>query len=509
MEDKDHARRGSQNGDHKPAAARRVVPPLTVVLLSLGPLLVVILLLTNLATREPAAPGYGPDLPTGVTVLPDGAEVMPPTGWPILHATVDPAARAVASPTMVTEALVPTVQSTAADTPTGSGQEAISPNPILAAPAPTAILSTISPPATNLTSPEVRTTQWVAQLSNDAERVGQLLLLGWTGTTAEEARTIIREFRPGGIVFIDNARTAAGAKQINMGLRALSAEYQLPPLLLAIDHEGGQVQRIGGVANLGSNRGFAQAQPSEQAACQRGQTHGRQLQSMGFNTNLAPVLDVNNNPANPVIGDRSYGPSPDAVARLGSAYVRGLQGEGIIAVGKHFPGHGNTRADSHLELPVLSQPLDLLEQVELVPFRRAVESSTDLAAIMSAHIVFRALDPDLPATLSPAVMTQLLRREVRFDGLVLSDDLGAMRAITDHYRPGDAAVRAISAGVDMLIIGGGVARQRESRDALVAALRSGALRPERVDEALRHVLNAKARFGVLDDIAPAGRGCFN
>ncbi len=218
---------------------------------------------------------------------------------------------------------------------------------------------------------------------------------------------------------------------------------------------------------------------------------------MGFNMNLAPVLDVNNNPANPVIGDRSFGPSADLVARLGTAYVSGLQGEGIVAVGKHFPGHGNTSVDSHLALPILSQPLEELEQVELVPFRRAIEPSTDLAAIMSAHIVFEALDPALPATLSPAVMTQLLRRQLRFRGLVLSDDLGAMRAITDNYRPGDAAVRAVNAGVDMLIIGGDELRQRQSRDALVAAVRSGNLPSDRVEEAWRNVVRVKERFGVF------------
>jgi beta-N-acetylhexosaminidase len=229
---------------------------------------------------------------------------------------------------------------------------------------------------------------------------------------------------------------------------------------------------------------------------------------MGFNMNLAPVLDVNNNPANPVIGSRSYGADPELVARLGTAYVRGLQAGGIAAVGKHFPGHGNTSVDSHLALPILPQTLDALERVELVPFRAAIAPETQIAAIMSAHIVFPAMDSsEVPATLSRPIMTGLLRSRLGFDGLVLSDDLAGMKAITGNFLPGPAAVRAIQAGVDMLIIGGGPARQRESRAALLAALRSGELSRDRLQEAARHVLALKARIGLLRNEAPLLAAC--
>jgi beta-N-acetylhexosaminidase len=348
----------------------------------------------------------------------------------------------------------------------------------------------------------------LATLVADEDRVGQLLLLGWAGSTAEDARSTLREFRPGGIVFVDNAHTRTAATQINDGLGSINREYGGLPLLIAVDHEGGQVQRIQDVANLGSNWEFASRRPSEAQACERGRIHAEQLRSMGFNMNLAPVLDVNNNPANPVIGSRSYGADADLVARLGSAYVRGLQGGGIAAVGKHFPGHGNTGVDSHLALPILPQTLDSLESVELVPFRAAIAAETNIAAIMSAHIVFPAMDPSaVPATLSQPIMTGLLRRRLGFQGLILSDDLGGMKAITDNFQPGPAAVRAIQAGVDMLIIGGGPARQRESRAALLAALRSGGLSQERVEEAARHVLELKARFGGLTSQEPPLGAC--
>jgi beta-N-acetylhexosaminidase len=216
--------------------------------------------------------------------------------------------------------------------------------------------------------------------------------------------------------------------------------------------------------------------------------------------NLAPDLDVNNNPANPVIGKRSYSDDPQVVARLGAAYIHGIQVGGIAAVGKHFPGHGNTSTDSHLGLPSLPQSVDALEKIELVPFRSAV--SADIAGIMSAHIVFPAVDPTGdPATLSRQVMTGLLREKLGFKGLALSDDMGAMKAITDNYAPGDAAVRAVKAGVDLMILSAEVGRQRQARDGLLAAVQSGEISRERLDQAVRNVLTVKARFGLLPGLA--------
>jgi beta-N-acetylhexosaminidase len=348
----------------------------------------------------------------------------------------------------------------------------------------------------------------LATLQTDEDRIGQLLLLGWVGNTAEQARPTLEELRPGGIVFVDNARTVADAGRINAGLRTTAEQSGLLPLLIAVDHEGGTVQRIRDLPDLGSNAAFASRRPSNAQACERGLIHARQLRPVGFNMNLAPVLDVNNNPANPVIGSRSYGAAVSEVARLGSAYIRGLQAGGIAAVGKHFPGHGNTGVDSHLELPVLRHTVEALEDVELVPFRAAAEPSTQVAAIMSAHITFPAVDPSgAPATLSWPIMTGLLRHRLGFDGLVLTDDLAGMRAITDNFTPGQAAVAAIQAGVDMLIIAGGIGRQRESRDALLAGLRSGQVSRSRVEEAVRRVLTAKARFALPNDPGPADMSC--
>ena len=241
------------------------------------------------------------------------------------------------------------------------------------------------------------------------------MLLGWIGDTAEAARPELAELRAGGIVFVQNATAGAEARTINQGLKQIASDAGLLPPLIAIDHEGGIVQRIKDVPNLGNNWDFAARGPTDAEACQRGLSHAQTLQSLGFTMNLAPVLDVNNNPANPVIGKRSYSDDPQVVARLGAAYIRGLQGGGIAAVGKHFPGHGNTSTDSHLGLPSQPQSVDDLERIELVPFRRAVEA--DIAGIMSAHIVFPAVDPSgVPATLSQQRHDRAAPRQARVQG---------------------------------------------------------------------------------------------
>lgn len=358
-------------------------------------------------------------------------------------------------------------------------------------------------------SPDPRVASALAQLDTDEALVGQLLLIGWPGTSAEAAVEAIETLRPGGMVYVAaNADSAERATSINVGLDGAAQAAGIVPLLKAIDHEGGDIQRIVDVANLGSNLAFARGRPSDEEACERGAIHARQLLEMGFEMNLAPVLDVNTNPDNPVIGPRSYGSRPQLVARLGSAYIRGLQSGGILAVAKHFPGHGDTDVDSHLGLPELSLGRSRLDAVELLPFARAIEPATDVAGVMTAHIVLPRVDPSgLPATLSQPVISGILRGDLGFDGLVISDDLAAMAAITDNFGPGEAAVLAIGAGVDMLIVVGDLERQTVTRDALLAALASGELARDRVMDAVRQVLEAKARAGVLGGEPEPVPGC--
>jgi len=350
----------------------------------------------------------------------------------------------------------------------------------------------------------------LADLDTDEELVGQLLMIGWPGNSSDGAREPIEALRPGAIVYVlANADTAERATAINVGLDGVAQGAGMLPLLKAIDHEGGAIQRIGDVENLGSNLEFAEGRPSDEDACQRGAIHARQLREMGFEMNLAPVLDVNTNPDNPVIGPRSYGSRPQLVARLGSAYIRGLQSGGVVAVGKHFPGHGDTSVNSHLGLPVLDVGRRRLDDVELVPFERAIAPDTDLAAVMTAHIALPRIDPSgLPATLSEPIIGGILRNDLGFDGLVLTDDLGpGMAAVTDSVPPAEAAVASLKAGVDMLMVIGDRERQTIVRDALMDALISGELPRERVMDAAVHVLEVKARAGLLGGEPDDVPGC--
>jgi beta-N-acetylhexosaminidase len=357
-------------------------------------------------------------------------------------------------------------------------------------------------------APDARVEAAFASLLTDEDLVGQLLLLSWDGGTPASARAALEAFRPGGLVFVANASRAAKATRLNAAIAAAAADLGMVPPLRAIDHEGGIVQRIRDVPNLGSNGAFGRGRPTDQAACERGAIHAQQLRAMGFDMSLGPVLDVATNPDNPVIGDRSYGRRPALVARLGAAYIRGLQGGGIIGSGKHFPGHGDTSVDSHLGLPVIKAGRARLDAVELVPFVRAMAPDVDVASVMVGHLALPRLDPSGdPATLSRAIVTGLLRDDLGWQGLVLTDDMGAMDAITDRYGPGEAAVRAVEAGVDLLIIVRDGDNQLDARDALVAALRDGRLDRGQVEASVRRVLAVKARFGLLDGVRPAPVAC--
>jgi beta-N-acetylhexosaminidase len=231
-----------------------------------------------------------------------------------------------------------------------------------------------------------------------------------------------------------------------------------------------------------------------------GKALGKDLRIFGFNMNLAPVLDVNSNPDNPVIGIRSFGEHADAVADLGIAYVDGMQSEGVLAVAKHFPGHGDTDSDSHYHLPVLPHDKQRLDEVELVPFAKGFAEGLD--AIMTAHIALPALaapddaEKNLPATLNPRVLTGILRDELSYDGLVITDGL-EMQGIVQRFGAGEAAVRAVNAGADVVMVLWYPEKKREVRESLLAAVQNGRIPQWRIDQAVRRVLVAKAKRGIF------------
>jgi beta-N-acetylhexosaminidase len=217
-----------------------------------------------------------------------------------------------------------------------------------------------------------------------------------------------------------------------------------------------------------------------------------ELKAVGITLDYAPVLDIHTNPKNPVIGDRALAEKAAEVARLGSVIVRTLQAEGVAACGKHFPGHGDTSTDSHVELPLVEQPPDRLREVEFEPFRAAIAAG--VATIMTAHVFVPSLDEERPATLSRRIVTDILRKELGYQGVILSDDL-EMKAIAKEYEVAAAAVLAIEAGCDgMLICSGDHTTQAASLEALIHAVEEDRIRSTRIEDALKRQLRAKERF---------------
>ena len=328
-----------------------------------------------------------------------------------------------------------------------------------------------------------------------------MLLFGWSGDTPDESRTInahavalIDEFAVGGVVLM--GRNIGPPEQTRGTIAELQARARadgLPPLFVAVDQEGGRVQRLGPphYPKHPSARAVGETGDPEQARSEARRV-GEGLRELGFNWDFAPVLDVNNNPRNPVIGDRAYGDDPTRVAAMGAAAVRGFQEDaGILACGKHFPGHGDTDTDSHQSLPRIGHDRARLDAIELVPFRAALEAG--LAAVMTSHILFPALDPALPATLSPAILTGLLREELGFDGLIITDDL-EMKGVAEGWGAAEAAVLAVQAGADLLLCGHTWETQREIQKALLHAVQTGRLSEARVEETVGHIAAAKARW---------------
>jgi len=322
------------------------------------------------------------------------------------------------------------------------------------------------------------------------EKVGQLFMVGFMGAAVTpELASFIKEYRPGGVILF--SRNLESVDQIVELTNDLQRASPKSPLLISIDQEGGRVSRL--------PKGFTIFPPCELLGrCHSGElayaaaaTIAKELKAVGINMNMAPVLDVNSNPDNPVIGDRAFSSHPGEVGDMALVTAAGLQDNKVVACGKHFPGHGDTNADSHKELPVVEASRERLEAIEFPPFRRA--AAAGVATMMTAHVLYKSLDDQLPATLSPTIITHLLREEMHYDGVVLTDDL-EMHAIVDHYGMGDAAVRAVLAGCDVLLICKERDREVAAFEAVEKAVASGAIDGERLNQSVARIQRLKQRF---------------
>jgi beta-N-acetylhexosaminidase len=333
--------------------------------------------------------------------------------------------------------------------------------------------------------------------------VGQLLWVGFDG--CEPPPALLAELAAGEvggvILFARNLPRRAGGELDLDGMCGLVGRLraavppELPPLLVSIDQEGGRVQRLRAPATEWPPMFALDALAPREAvglAREVGRAIGRELATVGIDLDFAPVLDVHTNPTNPIIGDRAFGTTPEAVADRALAFADGLAAAGVVACGKHFPGHGDTSTDSHLELPRVEASLARLHAVELAPFARAARAG--LPTIMTAHVVFAAVDAARPATLSAAVVRGVLREELGYRGVIVSDDLD-MRAVADHFGAGEAARLAIEAGCDALLLCRDRGAQAEARAALTAGARRSAALAARVAEAAAAVRALKAPLG--------------
>lgn len=333
-------------------------------------------------------------------------------------------------------------------------------------------------------------------MKNDENRlrnaVGQLIVGGFSGETIHPSIVqLVSEGLIGGVIlFTRNLPTVEHARSL---VRALSALPAPVPLLISVDQEGGRVQRLRSpFPELPPMRAFGHLNREDQAWAAASML-GKSLRHVGFHQNYAPILDIDSNAENPVIGDRAFSSQAEVVTRLGAAWIGGLQSEGVAACGKHFPGHGDTNVDSHLALPRLDHDLTRLESVELLPFAGAIQAG--VSSIMTAHILFTAMDDQHPATLSDRIIQPLLRTRLGFDGVVVSDDL-EMKAITDNYGIGDAAVRAIAAGCDQILVCHRADRIEAAFDALLTFATTGDSQKSRILEAAARVERLKNKYVV-------------
>jgi beta-N-acetylhexosaminidase len=315
-----------------------------------------------------------------------------------------------------------------------------------------------------------------------------LFCVGFDGLVMPDGLRPWLESGLGGVIlFRRNLRTLEQICGLTGDLHAAASA----PLLLGADQEGGRVTRLPAPFLAPPAAAALGALNDEILTADLARAMGRELLAAGFTWNLAPVLDIHTNPANPVIGDRAFSHDPDRVARLGLRVIQGFGEAGILATAKHFPGHGDTVADSHLTLPVSLQSEERWRAVEFVPFRQAIQAG--VPAILVAHLVCPALDPETPSSLSRTIITEILRGELGFDGVIVSDDL-EMEAIAARFDIGEAAVRFLEAGGDLILICHDTARQQSAMEAVETAVRSGRLTEARLAASLDRMARLRRRL---------------
>jgi beta-N-acetylhexosaminidase len=326
-------------------------------------------------------------------------------------------------------------------------------------------------------------------MAHDLEtQAARLFTVGFYGkASTPDLEKLVGRGVGGVIFFARNVGQPAEVAELTSSIKRLAGR----PLFLALDQEGGQVARL--------RQGFTEIPPmravgasgSSALAREVGELIGREVRAVGFDMNYAPVLDIDTNPDNPIIAARSFGRTPELVSELGVALAQGLENVGVAACGKHFPGHGDTSQDSHLELPRLPHSLERLEQIELKPFAAAVKAG--IPSLMTAHVIFEPLDRVYPATMSRPVLHGILRDTMGYDGLIVTDDI-EMRAIADHYGVEDTVVIGLNAGVDHFLCCHTAEVAHRAIEAIIHAVESGTVSRHTLETANRRIARFATRY---------------
>ncbi|WP_282940220.1 beta-N-acetylhexosaminidase [Paenibacillus sp. RC67] len=323
------------------------------------------------------------------------------------------------------------------------------------------------------------------------EKIGQMVLFGVDGTGLNDTtrKHIVNDHVGGFIFFGPNIKDSHQAWSLFNSMQKENVNGKLP-LFLSVDQEGGRVSRMPkDIPAFPTSQSVGKTQDPAYAY-KVGSALGHTLGAFGLNVDFAPVLDVNSNPNNPVIGDRSFGATAETVSTMGIQEMKGIQSSGIISVVKHFPGHGDTSVDSHKDLPVVQHDLDRLRTVEFAPFAEAIRQGAD--AVMVAHLLVTKLDPQLPASLSPVVIQKYLRGELGFQGVVITDDM-TMEAIGKTMPIDKAAVQAIKAGADIVLVGHEPEKEQAVLNALLQAAREGTITKETIDASVYRIAKLKRK----------------
>jgi beta-N-acetylhexosaminidase len=328
------------------------------------------------------------------------------------------------------------------------------------------------------------------------EKIGQMIIAGIKNTTAtKNTLSLINYHKVGGIIFYaENIEDSKQTLKLLNQLKEVNEKNALP-LFLGIDQEGGRISRLPKeIINLPSNEEIGKMDNPD-FSYDIGSLLGKELNAFGFNMDFAPVMDVNSNPDNPIIGNRSYGNDPDLVSKLGIQTMKGIQSQNVISVIKHFPGHGDTAVDSHLKLPIVHKSLNELNELELIPFKQAIANGADV--VMIAHILIPKLDQKFPSSMSKPIITDLLRNQLGFDGVVITDDM-TMKAITDNYDIGSSSVQSVKAGSDLILVAHNYYKIVSIVEAIEKAVNAGEISEERINESVERILNLKKKYSLTN-----------